>query len=74
MESVPDKKDNIPSQESIDNSNSNIKCFSEKFYGSFNNHENTDISKDSQETIVPKEDSKSKIVISLQNNEMPQKK
>ena len=71
MESISENKVSIPSQERIDNSNQ--KCFSENFYGSFNNYKNSDISKDSQETIMP-EDSNNKIMINLQNNEIPKKK
>ena len=72
MESISENKVSIPSQERIDNSNQ--KCFSENFYGSFNNYKNSDISKDSQETIMPEEDSNNKIMINLQNNEIPKKK
>ena len=50
-------------------------CFSQNFYQSFNNYENNENkTMDSQETIMPEEDSKNKIIINLQNNEMPKKR
>ena len=69
MESNPENKDNIFSQERI---SKNQLCNSEDFYHSFNNYENS-ISKDSQETIMPKEDSKNKIYINVINDEIPKK-
>lgn len=73
MESIPEMKENILTQESINNSMNQI-CLSKNFYRSFNDYENSNISKDSQETIYPEEDSKNIIMINIQNDEKPKKR
>ena len=70
---MEDISEYIGSDCQLNNSKKEI-CYSKNFYQSFDYENSENKSKDSQETIMPEEESENKIILNLQNNEIRKKK